>query len=85
MLCPCTVTFKFSRISVFLLFKDSSGIDKSCILAVPADCALAVCVYVDPLLCLENKMAFISFLLAAPVIKSMEINLEWLACTGILV
>lgn len=69
MLCPCSVTFKFGKISVLQLFKGISGIDKSCILAVPTDSALAICVYVDPLLSLENKMAFI--FLAAPVIKSV--------------
>lgn len=42
---------------------------KSCILAVPIDCPFAICVYLDPLLCLENNMAFI--FLAAPVIESI--------------
>lgn len=57
MLCPCTVTLILLNLNVFL--------------SMPTDCAFAIYprVYVGPLLCLENKMAFI--FLAAPVTKSI--------------
>lgn len=57
MLCPCTVTLILLNLNVFL--------------SMPTDCAFAIYphVYVGPLLCLENKMAFI--FLAVPVTKSI--------------